>query len=55
MQLSLASAYRAAGRTGEAIPLYEAVLAKINAEVGPDHPETKAVRALLTQACTELT
>ena len=37
-------AYREAGRTAEAIPLYERTLADRERLLGLDHPNTKAVR-----------
>ena len=37
-------AYRAAGRTAEAIPLLERTLADCERVRGADHPDTKAAR-----------
>jgi Tetratricopeptide repeat len=44
---NLAYAYRAAGRTAEAIPLYERTLADFERVLGADHPDTKVVRGNL--------
>ena len=41
---NLAMAYRAAGRTAEAIPLLERMLADCERMLGADHPWTKAAR-----------
>ncbi len=41
---NLASAYRAAGRTAEAIPLFERTLADRERVLGADHPDTLASR-----------
>jgi hypothetical protein len=41
---NLAMAYRAAGRTAEAIPLLERTLADCERMLGADHPDTKAAR-----------
>ncbi|MFJ6569093.1 tetratricopeptide repeat protein [Streptomyces sp. NPDC091292] len=46
----LASSYRNAGRTTEAIPLEEAVLADRERLLGPDHPDTLAARANLAHS-----
>jgi serine/threonine protein kinase len=44
---NLASAYRDAGRTAEAIRLYEATLKAAESKLGPDHPDTiKSVHGL---------
>ena len=37
-------AYQDAGRTAEAIPLFERTLADCERLLGPDHPNTKVVR-----------
>ena len=47
---NLAYAYLAAGRLGEAIPLYEQVLADHLRVLGPDHPHTLASRNNLAAA-----
>ena len=47
---NLAVAYRSAGRFGEAIELYEQVLADQERVLGPDHPETLNVRDNLAGA-----
>jgi len=44
---NLAIAYRAAGRTADAIPLLQRTLADFERLVGADHPSTKVVRANL--------
>ena len=41
---NLAMAYRAAGRTAEAIPLLERTVADFERVRGADHPDTKAAR-----------
>jgi hypothetical protein len=41
---NLAVAYRAAGRTAEAIPLLEQALTGCERLLGADHPSTKVVR-----------
>ena len=41
---NLAAAYRAAGRTAEAIPLHERTLADRERVLGPDHPDTLRTR-----------
>jgi hypothetical protein len=41
---NLAYAYRSAGRTAEAIPMYERTLADRERLLGADHPDTKVVR-----------
>ncbi len=41
---SLAQAYRAAGRTAEAIGMSEAMLKLKESKLGPDHPDTLAIR-----------
>ena len=41
---NLAYAYRSAGRLGEAIPLYQEVLAGRGRVLGPDHPDTLTCR-----------
>ena len=41
---NLAMAYRAAGRTAEAIPLLERTLADCERMLGADHPDTNAAR-----------
>ena len=46
----LAGAYRAAGRLGEAIPLYEEVLADTRRVLGEDHPDTLTSRNNLAGA-----
>ena len=46
----LAYAYQAAGRLGEAIPLYEQVLADQVQVLGPDHPDTLTSRNNLAYA-----
>ena len=46
----LAGAYESAGRLGEAIPLYEQVLADSVRILGPDHPHTLASRNNLAGA-----
>jgi hypothetical protein len=40
-------AYRAAGRTAEAIPLLEQTLADCERTLGADHPDTNAARKAL--------
>jgi hypothetical protein len=47
---NLAVAYEAAGRVGEAIDLYEQVLAECERILGPDHPLTAIVRDNLAAA-----
>ena len=47
---NLAGAYWAAGRPGEAIPLYEQVLADRERVLGPDHPGTLISRSNLAGA-----
>ena len=47
---NLASAYYAAGRLGEAIPLFEKVLADSARVLGPDHPDTLTSRRNLEAA-----
>ena len=47
---NLAAAYRAAGRTGEAIPLYERTLAGYRRVLGDDHPDTLLSRNNLAAA-----
>jgi hypothetical protein len=42
---NLALAYRAAGRTAEAIPLLERTLADCERLLGADHPDTSLIRA----------
>jgi len=47
---NLAAAYRAAGRTAEAIPLYQQALAAFERVLGPDHPDTLGSRNNLAAA-----
>jgi hypothetical protein len=47
---NLAGAYQAAGRLGEAIPLYEAALAGLVRVLGEDHPDTRVIRDNLAAA-----
>jgi hypothetical protein len=47
---NLASVYREAGRTAEAIPLLEQNLADRERVLGSDHPYTLAIRNKLTSA-----
>ncbi|MFC0567396.1 tetratricopeptide repeat protein, partial [Plantactinospora siamensis] len=47
---NLAYAYRAAGRLGEAIPLYEATLVARERVLGEEHPDTLASRNNLAAA-----
>jgi hypothetical protein len=47
---NLAGAYQAAGRLGEAIPLYERALADCERVLGPDHPYTRGARENLAAA-----
>ena len=47
---NLAYAYQSAGRLGEAIPLYEQVLADRTRVLGPDHPDTLTSRNNLAYA-----
>ena len=47
---NLAHAYESAGRLGEAIPLYEQVLADTRRVLGEDHPDTLASRNNLASA-----
>ena len=47
---NLATAYRAAGRTAEAIPLHERTLADRERILGPDHPDTLHSRNHLANA-----
>ena len=47
---NLAAAYEAAGRLGEAIPLFEQTLADRERVLGPDHPDTLASRNNLAGA-----
>ncbi len=47
---NLAAAYRAAGRTAEAIPLHQQTLADRERVLGPDHPDTLASRNNLAVA-----
>ena len=47
---NLAAAYQAAGRTAEAIPLYERTLADRERVLGADHPNTLASRNNLAAA-----
>ena len=47
---NLAGAYESAGRLGEAIPLYEQVLADRRRVLGPDHPDTLTSRGSLAGA-----
>ncbi|MEU4765084.1 tetratricopeptide repeat protein [Actinosynnema sp. NPDC023794] len=47
---NLANAYRAAGDSGRAIPLLEAVLADRERVLGPDHPDTSTSRNNLAYA-----
>lgn len=44
---NLASAYQAAGRLAEAIPILEQTLADSERVLGTDHPDTKGLRASL--------
>jgi hypothetical protein len=44
---NLASSYRSAGRTGEAIELQERVLADSERILGAEHPDTIAARDML--------
>jgi tetratricopeptide (TPR) repeat protein len=46
----LANAYQAAGRPGEALRLYESVLADRERVLGPDHPNTLISRSSLAVA-----
>jgi tetratricopeptide (TPR) repeat protein len=46
----LASAYRAAGKLKQALPVYEEVLQRREGRDGPDHPETMAARGDLASA-----
>ena len=48
---NLAGAYRSVGRFGEAIELFERVLADQERVLGPDHPDTLATRNNLAHAC----
>jgi hypothetical protein len=45
---NLAMSYQAAGRTADAISLYERTLTDRERALGPDHPRTKAAREALT-------
>ena len=47
---SLAAAYLAAGRVGDAIPLFEQTLVVIQRELGPDHPDTLTLQNNLATA-----
>ena len=47
---NLAEAYRAAGRTAEAIELQEATLKTRESKLGPDHPQTLTSRISLAEA-----
>jgi len=47
---NLATAYRAAGRTAEAITMYEQNLAARERVLGADHPDTLATRDNLAAA-----
>ena len=47
---NLAVAYRAAGRTAEAIKLHEATLKLQESKLGPDHPDTLTSRNNLAEA-----
>ncbi len=49
-RVSLASAYQAAGRINEAVPLFERTLADCERALGPDHPDTLASRGGLASA-----
>ncbi len=49
----LANAYRAAGRTAEAITLHEQTVSAFERVLGPDHPETLASRNDLAHAYQE--
>ncbi|MFE3703042.1 tetratricopeptide repeat protein, partial [Nocardia tengchongensis] len=44
---NLAYAYRSAGRSCEAIPLYERALTDSERILGPDHPITRVIRGNL--------
>ena len=50
---NLATAYQAAGRAAEAIPLHEQTLADRERVLGPDHPDTLASRNNLANAYQE--
>ncbi|WP_157527194.1 tetratricopeptide repeat protein, partial [Micromonospora rosaria] len=50
---NLAGCYRATGRIAEAVALYERVLAAREQVLGPDHPDTRASRDLLTRSRAE--
>lgn len=50
---NLASAYQAAGRVAEAIPLFEQALAGFERVLGEEHPDTVIVRENLTSARQE--
>jgi hypothetical protein len=49
---NLAAAYRATGRTAEAITLFEKTLADRERLLGTGHPDTKAVRDTLASLTT---
>ena len=46
----LAVAYYAAGRSSEAVTLFEATLKLSEAKLGPDHPDTLQIRGNLANA-----
>ena len=50
MANNLGYAYLAAGDLGRAVPLYEQTLTDTRRILGPDHPQTKAVRENLAAA-----
>lgn len=50
---NLAMAYQAAGRTADAIPLYERTLAYCERFLDTDHPDTKAARERLAALTSE--
>ena len=47
---SLAAAYLAAGRVGDAIPLFEQTLIVLQRQLGPDHPDTLTLQNNLATA-----
>jgi tetratricopeptide (TPR) repeat protein len=47
----LSTAYSAAGRMSEAMPIFENALADRELELGPDHPDTLAARVKLADCC----
>jgi Tetratricopeptide repeat len=47
---NLALAYQAAGRVGEAIPLFEQGLAATERVLGTEHPTTATIRTNLAEA-----